>query len=140
MPPAMSRLRLALLLQQYDNPGRATRLRRSIYLDLPSHCRLGSGAGHALAWLALALIPILHGTAWWTTTVERPSVPALRGAMPGHWRDDETSCDDKSPDRVSEKPCYNPTSLRHYTPNYRYKDPIGNTYYPTRTLRSHAQH
>ena len=126
MPPPTSRHhhRLALSLMRYDSPGRWIRLRRTTWSGLPGHFRLGSGAGYTLVWLALALIPVFHGTAWWTTTVERPSVPALRGAMPGHWRGGETSRDEQSTDPVSEKPRYHFTSLRLYTPNYHYKDPI----------------
>ena len=66
------------------------RLRRSYWARLPIHFRLGSGAGHTLVWLALALIPIFYGTTWLTTTtVGCQAVPALRGAK----SDNRGSCE-----------------------------------------------
>ena len=71
---------------RYDKPGIGVRLRRSYWASLPIHFRLGSGAGHTLVWLALALIPIFYGTTWLTTTgdaceVGYKDVPALRGTI-----------------------------------------------------------
>ena len=121
MPPLIytpcHRIRPALGLLRHDKPGLLLRLRRSIWSGLLGRCRLGSGAGYALVWLALVLIPVIHGTAWWTVTVEYPTAPALRGAKPGHWRNCAGTCNAISPDvSTSREPRYYATPLRCYTP------------------------
>eukprot|EP00959_Pyramimonas_sp_CCMP1952_P328631 6880313-Pyramimonas_sp.AAC.1 len=62
------------------------RLRRSIWLGLPTGSKLGSEAGRW--WSALALLLAIHGAIRWTTDmVDHQGEVALRGGALGHRKD-----------------------------------------------------
>ena len=127
--PSLLTLTHALLRSTLSKEGMLKRIRREFYASLPIHFRLGSGAGYTFVWLALALIPVIHGTKWWTTTVGYHSVPTLRGTKPGHWLDSKETCNATMLDYPSSpyRSKYS-TLLRYYKPNH-YSFPIGNMVY-----------
>ena len=105
-----------------SNYGIWIRLRHGVYSSLPAYFRLGSGAGgyYRLVWLAMSIIPIFHGTAWWTTDLHAATTApvSLRGSIRGMESGNGLTCDGTSITdyNVDDYVFYNHTSLRPELP------------------------
>ena len=83
------------------------------YTGVLPHFKLGSGAGRW--WPALALLLAIHGTFWWTTTVDYQQCAVnLRGGRLGPSKETCYVASDHSDDTEVSYPTL--TTLRYYTP------------------------
>ena len=99
------------------------------YSGYTPHFKLGSGAGRW--WPALALLLAIHGTFWWTTTVDYQQCAVnLRGGRLGPSK--ETCYAASALADYAEVSYPSPTSLRYYTPTITPPSPTRDVFEDTK--------